>query len=337
MIKKSFIMSKNTILVVFLIAVALAGSGLILITTAADDQTALSPIRTLGDKWTMNVNNQMPSGMKGTLTNEVTSTSVLVSGYDCTELTMTGGGTNSGGVISGQGSWTMNGKQYETKTDYSTVKSSNTIESSTATFNETIMTAVEYNPPQNSWSFPLSVGKNWTTTTTQTTNSQHILNNYSTKGNETKQVTFNFAVLRTENITVPAGEFQTFVVRMVFVDNTPNNGTSSEFYYSAKAHNTVKELDYLPNGNLAFSLELLNYSVAEPTSTATPTTNPTQTPTSNPITNPTQQPTSTPKPTVTSDPSPTPTAPELTPIAIVIGLAVVTASTALIVRKQKQA
>jgi hypothetical protein len=307
-------MSKIAILVVSLIVI-LAGSGLILNTTAADYQTAVSPTRTLGDRWTMSVNDQMPSGMKGTLTNEVTSTSVLVSGYDCTEFTMTGGGTNSGGVISGQGSWTMNGKQYETKTNYSKVKSSNTMESSTATFNETIMTATDFNPPQDSWSFPLFVGKNWTTITTQTIVSQHILNGDYSQGNETKKVTFNFIVLRTEDIVVPAGEFQTFVLRMVLIDNTPNNGTSSDFYYSAKAHNTVKELDYLPSGNLVFSLELLNYSITEttPTPTITLTINPTQAQTSNPTTKPTPQPTT----KSTTNLTPAPTVPEFSWLVIV--------------------
>lgn len=293
------------------------GSWLILVTTTADDQTALPPTHTLGDKWTMSVNNQMTSGMKGTLTNEVTNTSVFVSGYDCTEFTVTGGGTNSGGLISGQGNWTMNGKQYETKIDYSKIKSSNILESSTTTFNETIITATDYNPPQNSWSFPLSVGKKWTTETTQTIVSQHILNGDYSQGNETKKVTFNFAVLMTEDITVPAGEFQTFVVRMVLIDNTLNNGTSSDFYYSAKAHNTVKELDYLPNGNLIFSLELLDYYIAETTSvitsTTTPTANPTQAPTSIPTTKPTQQPTS----NSTTNVTPTPTVPEFSVLVIV--------------------
>jgi hypothetical protein len=319
-------MSKKAILVIYLIGILVA-SGLILVTTASDDQTALSPTRTLGDKWTMSVNNQMPSGMKGTLTNEVTNTSVLVSGYDCTEFTMTGGGTTSGG-----GSWTMNGKQYEAKIDFSTVKSSNTMESSSATFNETIITATDYNPPRNSWSFPLFVGKNWTTTTTQTMFSQHILNGDYSQGNENRNVMFSFAVLRAEDIVVPAGEFQTFVVRMVLIDNTLNNGTSSDFYYSAKVHNTVKELDYLPNGNLVFSLELLNYSIAETTTTSTPTTTPTQSPISNPTANPTQQFTSSPKPALTSDPSPTPTAPEF-PVIVLLPLFMAVFSIALMLKK----
>ena len=124
--------------------------------TIAENQTAAPPIRTLGDKWTYSLNYGQTSGMTGTTTNKITSTSVSVSGYDCTEFTLSGGGTTSG-----QGNWTINGTQYETKTDYSTPKSENTIDTKTSTFNETITTITNYNPPLNNIGFPLYVGKNW--------------------------------------------------------------------------------------------------------------------------------------------------------------------------------
>ena len=104
--------------------------------TIAENQTATPPIRSLGDKWTYSLNYGQTSGMTGTTTNEITSTSVSVSGYDCTEFTLTGGGTTSGQGYSG--TWTINGTQYETKTDYSNAKSENTIDTKTSTFNETI-------------------------------------------------------------------------------------------------------------------------------------------------------------------------------------------------------
>ena len=103
------------------------------------------------------------------------------------------------------------------------------------------------NPPLNNSGFPLYVGKNWTATTTQTMTVNHILNGVLTQGNDSQRTTSNYTVLKSEDVTVPAGEFQTFVIRM-----TNNGGSSSEIYYSTKANMQVKELDYFQNGNLVF-------------------------------------------------------------------------------------
>ncbi len=253
-------MSKKAILIVFLIAVFLLFSGLIFVTSAADDQTASSPLRTLGDKWTLST--RFSSGMTGTTTEEITSTSISVLGYDCTEFTLTGGGAYSG---LGTGSWTMNGTHYETKTDYSQPKSVSTIDTKTTSFYETITTEVENDPPLTNIAFPIFVGKTWTNTTTQLIKNQDTLNGASTHGNSSLSTSFSYSVLRSETVTVPAREFQTFVIKTVQIDNTPNNGASSVIYYSPKAHMQVKELDYLPSGSLFVSSELLNYSIPEPT------------------------------------------------------------------------
>jgi hypothetical protein len=289
---KSIIRSMSFSLI---ISIILVSSGSVFV-SKAEGQSASLPTRTLGDKWTLSVNYQSPTGMTGTITKEITSTSTSVSSYDCTEFTLTGGGTTSGQGLTG--SWTINGKQYETKTDYTTPKSESTLSAITNTFNETIITSTEYNPSLDNYDFPLSVGKSWASTTTETITSKHDLNGALTQGSDSKKTTSNFTVIRTENTKVAAGEFQTFVIKM-----TKNDGTSSEIYYSTKAHMQVKELDYFPNGNLAFSLELQSYKVKEPmpTPTATPFA----------ITNPTL--TSTPAPTL---PDQTPEAPELSWLAI---------------------
>ncbi len=274
--------------------------------TIAENQTATSPVRTLGDKWTYRVNYGQTSGMTGTTTNEITSTSVSVSSYDCTEFTLTGGGTTSG-----QGTWTTNGTQYETKTDYSTPKSEITLDTKTSTFNETITTITDYNLPMNNSDFPFYVGKNWTATTTQTLTTKHILNGVLTEGKDSQKTTFNFTVLRSEDVTVPAGKFQTFVIRM-----TNDGGSSSEIYYSTKANMQVKELDYFQDGNLAFSSELLSYNVAVPMSTSTPAATPTSQLTNVPTQLPTRNPTTNPTASTSTNPTSTPTVPEFPALAI---------------------
>ena len=327
--------SRSLFLSGVLIGVILVSSVSIFV-AVAEDQTTSLPVRTLGDKWTFSIS----IGLTGTMTQEITSTSVSVSGYDCTEFTVTGGGNTQGFT----GSWTMKGEQYEAKTDFSETKSENTIQSITSAFNETITTQTDYNPPLNNYNFPLFVGKSWTSITNQTHFTKHDLNGVSTQGNDSKKTSSNFIVLRTEYTIVPAGEFQTFVINV-----SRDDGTSSQIYYSSKANMQVKELDYLPNGNLGFSLELLNFtvaaSVATPTPTATPTSQPTtastQVPTNKPTTNPTKQPdsspTSTPSQTIdpTSSPSPIVTAPEYPSWTIPLLLCTILATYGLLIYQKK--
>ena len=178
--------------------------------------------------------------------------------------TVSGGGTVSNQGLTG--TWTINGKQYEVKTDQSTAKSENTLEatisSSSGSAKSTETTETNYNPPlEGNKGFPISAGSSWTSVTTETLTTNDNVNGNTTNEVSSKTTTSNFIVLRTEDTKVTAGEFQTFVIKM-----TKDDGTSSEMYYSPKAHLQVKELDYDAQGNLVACLELLNYKVAEPQS-----------------------------------------------------------------------
>jgi hypothetical protein len=161
----------------------------------------------------------------------------------------------------------------EVKTDYSTSKDGGTLEvtvtSSFGTMETTIAASsgaittilaseTDYNPPlESNKGFPFSVGKNWTAVSNETLTSNDNINGKNVNMNSSKISTYDYVVLRTENTKIPAGEFQTYVIRM-----TKDDGTGSEIYYSPEAHVQVKEFDYGPQGNTGFSLELLNYRVA---------------------------------------------------------------------------
>jgi hypothetical protein len=232
--------------------------------SSAADQTASLPPRAVGDKWTYSVDYAQPIGMVGTLTMEITSTSSTVSSYECSEYTATGEGTIS--ADGATGTWTINGKQYEVKTDQSTAKTETTLEatvtSSTGTQKSTETTETDYNPPlEFNKGFPISAGSSWTSITTQTVTTNDNLNGDATNDVSSKTTTSNYIVLRTEDTKVTAGEFQTFVIK-----TTTDDGTSSEIYYSPKAHIQVKELDYDDQGKLTVSMELLSYKVAVPQS-----------------------------------------------------------------------
>ena len=146
---------------------------------------------------------------------------------------------------------------------------------------------------------------------------KHYLNGVLTNSTSNQKITQNCLVLRTEDVQVPAGSFQTFVIR-----RTDSGGSSSDIYYSEKAHRQVKELDYMSGGSLAFSLELLDYSVAEPTTSPVPTPTPTQTPQSIP----TQQPTAT--------ETPSPSIPELSWLTV-LPLLLFSLLTIIVIKKKK--
>jgi len=123
---------------------------------------------------------------------------------------------------------------------------------------------------------------------------------------------------------------------------TKDDGTSSEIYYSTKVNMQVKELDYLPNGNLALSLELLSYNVVEPMSTPTPTVTITSQPTNSAkqvaTSNPTKLSIATSTPTTKDDPptaSSKPITPEFPTLAILpLFLFVLSTVTLLRIRNQ---
>jgi hypothetical protein len=228
----------------------------------AENQEAQLPSRTLGDKWTYSITNPTDE-LVVTATVEITNTSTIISGYDCIEITGTyGGNISSAGITR---TYSGISKSYETTKDHGLVKYEMTVETIKTDSNDTnkleAKTENSYNPPLNSYDFPLSVGKNWTTTTNQTTTISITSNGVTDpfdKFEETNTTNAHLVVLRTEIIKVPAGEFQTFVI------NGTSDGGSFENYYSPKAHRMVKQLGYNAEGNLFDSTELLSYHVIEP-------------------------------------------------------------------------
>jgi hypothetical protein len=119
-------------------------------------------------------------------------------------------------------------------------------------------TETDYNPPlEFGKGFPLFVGENWTAQTTENITSSMNFMGSTTNDNYTQTTTTNFAVLRTEDTKVPAGEFQTFVI-----DANKSDGSSRILYYSPLAQMQIKELDYDSKGNLAETFALSDYTLS---------------------------------------------------------------------------
>lgn len=220
----------------------------------------------VNDKWKFSVDYKGEFGMLGTLTSEITGDSVEITEfgkhYVCYEVSITAGGTVYGELYGEgiTGTWTMNGKMYAQKSDLSDVKSTITTDV-TVTYAGESMTMEQviettYNPPLES-SGPLTVGESWSAATTETTTMQTTIDGDVDQETDTTSGTWNYFVLRTEPITVSAGEFDTFVIRA-----TDPDGSYSESYYSQEVGESVKVKEYDETGKLVGTVELLEYSYA---------------------------------------------------------------------------
>jgi hypothetical protein len=132
----------------------------------------------------------------------------------------------------------------------------------------TIHTMVEYNPALDSMAFPFTVGDMWNSEST-------IYTTTVTNGEETKDTTdvnAEYEVLRTEDVTVPAGTFDTFVKRSENTSGEAEEGSFSGLdtsgltdgwslsYFSPDIGYVAKEETFDADGNLMNTLELIDYS-----------------------------------------------------------------------------
>jgi len=129
-------------------------------------------------------------------------------------------------------------------------------------------TVMTYDPPLDSFAFPMTVGDDWISETEMVTKSD-------TDGEKTETTTdivAEYECLRTEQVTVPVGTFDTVVRRS---ENTSGggedigsySGTDSSFltdgwsltYYSEDTGYAVLEETYDIEGNIMNTLELVDY------------------------------------------------------------------------------
>ena len=229
---------------------------------AADDQSASLPPRSVGDEWKFVVDYKGDMGMICNMTTTVTGTSVLPGNYECYEFTSVGNGVVYGENVSGN--WSMTIKEYYGKSDFNLAKMTITKDVTAVRSNGSSTTSqyteINNNPPfgMNS-GFPLMLGKTWSATTNTTQTNTLTVDGQTSQDNSTFTQTTNFEVASVEDTQTQAGTFQTFLIRGTAVD-----GSIQDMYYAPDAHIQVKELDYDSAGNLAATMELTDYQVAEP-------------------------------------------------------------------------
>jgi len=190
----------------------------------------------VGNWWKFNIEIFGETNYVGTQTATIVSDNndVFQNGQNfvCYQMEILGGGTIYGNVDGNGigGTWTIDYENYLMKSDYSWVFTHSTYEETTSIGDSTgttpisfiidetitikIIDDVTFNPPFGANDgFPLTVGKSWTSATTETTKSQIIVNGNSESITESETYTKTFLVLRKESITISAGEFETYVIK----------------------------------------------------------------------------------------------------------------------------
>jgi hypothetical protein len=232
------------------------------------------PVWEVGDWWKQSITVSGEASLVGTYTITVVDDSAVISqngqDYTCYELVVSGGGTIHGAIngLGLSGTWTTTEHHYYTTADQSWVKISSTYdetvtvygagdyEGQSNTVTSRLITETVYNPPfESTKGYPLSVGKSWTATTTETKQTQTTIAGETESETKTDSYTKNYLVTQTESVTVSAGEFETYVTR-----RTDPDGAYAETFYSPVAGFDVKQIEYDSTGNPYLTLELTDYN-----------------------------------------------------------------------------
>ncbi len=116
-------------------------------------------------------------------------------------------------------------------------------------------TVTTYEPPKEDYDFPLSVGKSWTSTFTESSYTT-FNGNFMGYNNDTKTV--SYTVLEEGSTTVEAGEFECYLI-----EADDGEGTITSIYYSEEVKNAVK-IRSESGGMMIEELELTYYEVTLP-------------------------------------------------------------------------
>lgn len=230
----------------------------------------------IGNWWKFDIKISGEIDLVGAVTFTVVSDNIDVSPneqkFNCYQINVSGGGTLQGNIDGNriEGTWTETERQYYTKSEqswvavYSTYEEtfslnddSGTTRISLAADEITSKTTYEttYNPPfEANKGFPLTVGKTWSATTTETTKTETTVNGIIESSTDSEIYTKTFNVLRKESLPLPIGEIETYVTK-----RTDPDGAYAENYYSPEVGFDVKQIEYDSKGTIQLSIELLEY------------------------------------------------------------------------------
>jgi hypothetical protein len=172
---------------------------------------------------------------------------------------------------------TGKGTEWVRVSDLATIKGIMETEATSSIFGMTTTSTdkstITYDPPMDDYNFPMSIAETWTSACTTTTEYTYTYDGESDSETESIEVTMVYEALHVDDITVPAGTFETFVIWSMDTSEdygggevTPFFGSSPGYtlnYYSPDIGFPVKSDYYAPNRELYMSMELISYKEAK--------------------------------------------------------------------------
>ncbi|MFQ6061492.1 MAG: hypothetical protein ACE5KV_09430 [Thermoplasmata archaeon] len=216
-----------------------------------------------GNKWTYNVNLNMEGiVLAGEWTFEV-EREEQVSGYAVYNVSLDGNGPATLTGL-GAGNYIMEGFSLLRKSDLASVMENVHMNVSITfgtmdTYMDTFLNT-SYDPPLNEFDFPINVGDSWSSTTTVTSVMTQVSTLFPTTTSSTTETqTTDFECLSAEKISVPAGEFHSYKIKM-----TNETGGYSYIFISKKTGYLVKMQMFEESGASLGSIKLASYSYTAP-------------------------------------------------------------------------
>ncbi len=164
---------------------------------------------------------------------------------------------------------TSEGTQWLRVSDLATVKTYMETSSSGMGFSDTSSMESTYDPPVDSYNFPMSIAETWMITYTETIRETYSYNGEPETYTDSYEATMECEALHVEEVTVPAGTFETFVIFSQEKSGEYYGGGGiftgmgegySLNYYSSDIGFPVKSEYYYDNRELDVSMELTSYS-----------------------------------------------------------------------------
>lgn len=233
------------------------------------DASSPSSTWTIGDWWKYDFQTvveglDLRAQLTETLVSEQ-SINVIGTNYDTFRITIAGSGPVTGKLLgyTVTGSWTFSGDDYLRTVDLADIKSHAAIQISAQvafpianSYSATQITDTVNNPPAQTLQFPLTTGNHWfvTVTSTTTTTTYSSSNPTPVTNSTTNTTTENSDVTDYSVTTVPAGSFDTYLIRT-------SRGTGyTESSYSPQVENMIKIQDYNSTGLVVDSFNLREYN-----------------------------------------------------------------------------
>lgn len=213
---------------------------------------------TVGDRWTFDFEMKYEGFiMTGDVEVTVKGTTELL-GYDVYILSMEGDGSLTG-VASG--TWEITLTLYKRISDHATVKSEGTTVLTYLYLDNIVTLSTEReetnNPPLDFDDFPIELHETWTASTSRTTTAVMRIDDVEqSRDTETETVVYTIECLRERTVTVPAGTFTGYEIKL-----TRDDGSYTIDVVSSTVGASVRSEDFESDGTKIGTMELVSYDI----------------------------------------------------------------------------